>query len=78
LHTRIDTYDPPYIAVASQTSGGTANSPQEFAFDGALELFSASQGSNSVTIYVPPYTGAPQQTVAAAGVSEPTGVYIGP
>ncbi|HYL27226.1 MAG TPA: hypothetical protein VEW74_05280, partial [Candidatus Nitrosotalea sp.] len=63
-------YAPPYNQSAATIANGI-NHPQSLAVDAHGDLFVANgNGSNTVTIYSPPYGGAPAATIAT-GVDDP-------
>ena len=68
-------YPPPYAQATVTTSGGI-NHPQALALDAHGNLFVANgNGSNTVTIYAPPYGGAPSATISA-DVNDPVGLAL--
>ncbi len=61
----VTVYAPPYNQVPSTIAIGV-NHPQALALDARGNLFVANgSGSNSVTMYSPPYVGGPSQVIAA-------------
>ena len=70
-------YAPPYVSATATIYNGIAI-PTALALDGAGNLFVANRvGSNSVTEYAPPYTGAPIATITS-GVSNPQSLVLSP
>ena len=68
-------YAPPYNAAPTTISNGV-NHPQALAIDSRGDLFVANgSGSNTVTMYSPPYTGQPAETISS-GIDDPVGVTL--
>jgi hypothetical protein len=63
-------YAPPYTAAPATIVSGV-NHPQALAVDARGDLFVANgSGSNTVTVYSPPYNGPPQATISS-GIDDP-------
>jgi hypothetical protein len=68
-------YAPPYNIAPTTISNGV-NHPQALAIDSRGNLFVANgSGSNTVTMYSPPYNGAPAQTISG-GIDDPVGMTL--
>lgn len=68
-------YAPPYNQPPVATTAGI-NHPQSLALDAHGDLFVANgNGSNSVTVYAPPYGGAPSATIST-GVDDPVSLAL--
>ncbi|MGA2760274.1 MAG: hypothetical protein ABSF08_08160 [Candidatus Cybelea sp.] len=68
-------YSPPYNVTPTTISSGV-NHPQALAIDSRGNLFVANgSGSNTVTMYSPPYNGPPTVTISA-GINDPVGITL--
>ena len=68
-------YAPPYNTTPMTISNGV-NHPQALAIDSRGNLFVANgSGSNTVTMYSPPYSGQPVETIAS-GINDPVGITL--
>lgn len=68
-------YAPPYTAAPATIANGV-NHPQALAVDTRGDLFVANgSGSNTVTVYSPPYNGPPQTTISA-GIDDPVDLVL--
>lgn len=68
-------YAPPYNAAPATITDGV-NHPQALAIDSRGDLFVANgSGSNTVTMYSPPYNGQPAATISA-GIGDPVGIAL--
>ena len=71
----VTAYTPPYVQAPVSIATGI-NHPQALALDARGDLFVANgSGSNTVTMYSPPYTGAPTTTIAS-NVSDPVSLAL--
>lgn len=71
----ISEYATPYNGYPTSIGAGV-NHPQALAVDARGDLFVANgSGSNTVTEYAPPYTGAPTATVSS-GIDDPVGIAL--
>ncbi len=71
----ITEYAPPYNQAPNTISNGV-NHPQALALDSRGDLFVANgNGSNTVTMYSPPYVGGPSQVIAA-NVDDPVSLAL--
>ena len=68
-------YAPPYVTAPATIANGV-NHPQALAVDARGNLFVANgSGSNTVTVYSPPYNGPPQTTISA-GIDDPVDLVL--
>jgi hypothetical protein len=68
-------YAPPYNVAPTTISNGV-NHPQALAIDSRGNLFVANgSGSNTVTMYSPPYNGPPAETISG-GIDDPVGITL--
>jgi hypothetical protein len=68
-------YAPPYNVAPTAISNGV-NHPQALAIDSRGDLFVANgSGSNTVTMYSPPYNGPPTETISA-GIDDPVAITL--
>ena len=71
----VSEYVPPYNQGPAAVAGGL-NHPQALAVDARGNLFVANgNGSNTVNVYAPPYTGGPAATIAS-NVNDPVGLAL--
>jgi hypothetical protein len=71
----VSEYAPPYTQLTSTIANGV-NRPQALALDGRGNLFVANgSGSNTVTVYSPPYGGAPSQVISTS-VDDPVSLAL--
>jgi hypothetical protein len=75
LPASVTEYAPPYGGSAA-TIGSGVNHPQALALDSRGNLFVANgNGSNSVTMYSPPYTGSPT-AIVTNGINDPVSLAL--
>lgn len=73
----VSEYAPPYNAQPAIVANGVSR-PQALAIDTRGDLFVANgSGSNTVTMYAPPYAGPPTTTIAA-GIDDPVALALDP
>ncbi|MGC1381681.1 MAG: hypothetical protein WA814_11745, partial [Candidatus Baltobacteraceae bacterium] len=71
----VNVYAPPYSQSPATITTGV-NHPQALALDGRGNLFVANgNGSNTVTMYAPPYGGSPSATISTA-MNDPVGLAL--